>query len=148
MTLPSEENILTQLMQNFRELQGELRESEARFRLLAESAKEYAIFMLDPAGYVVSWNPGAERIKGYRAEEIVGRHFSCFYPREAVKRGLPEAGLAAAAAQGRFEDAGWRVRKDGSKFWANVIITALRNEAGELQGFAKITKDMTAGKPD
>lgn len=147
MTLPPEENILAQLSRDFHELEGALRDSETRFRLLAEGAKEYALFMLDPAGFVTNWNPGAERIKGYRAEEIVGRHFSCFYPPEAVKEGRPESALVAAASRGRFEDEGWRVRKDGSRFWARVIIAAIRNDLGKLQGFAKITKDMSAGKP-
>ena len=101
--------------------------SENSFRLLVESLKDYAIVMLDPGGHVASWNAGAERFKGYRAEEIIGQHFSCFYPTEAVQRGLPEQELNAAAKDGRFEDEGWRVRKDGKKFWANVIISALRD---------------------
>jgi len=123
-----------------------LRDSEVRFRLSVESVRDYAIFMLDPEGHVISWNAGAERIKGYRAEEILGRHFSCFYPPEAAERGWPQSELTTAASQGRFEDEGWRVRKDGSRFWANVVITALRNDAGQLQGFAKITRDMTTRK--
>jgi PAS domain S-box-containing protein len=100
-----------------------LRESEERFRLLVEGAQDYAIFMLDPKGNITSWNVGAERIKGYRAEEIIGKHFSCFYPSDAVESGWPERELEITVAQGRFEDEGWRVRKDGSMFWANVIIT-------------------------
>ena len=120
--------------------------SEDSFRLLVESLKDYAIVMLDPGGYVASWNAGAERFKGYRAEEIIGQHFSCFYPAEAVKRGLPEQELKAAAKDGRFEDEGWRVRKDGKKFWANVIISALRDKDGTLRGFSKVTRDLTERK--
>ena len=120
--------------------------SEESFRLLVESLKDYAIVMLDPGGHVASWNAGAERFKGYRAEEIIGQHFSCFYPTEAVQRGLPEQELKAAAKDGRFEDDGWRVRKDGKKFWANVIISALRDKNGALLGFAKVTRDLTERK--
>jgi PAS domain S-box-containing protein len=117
--------------------------SEERFRLLVESVRDYAIFMLDPQGRVVTWNPGAERFKGYKAEEIIGHHFSEFYPPEARARGLPEHELKVAAATGSFEDEGWRVRKDGSLFWANVVITALRDEDGRLLGFGKVTRDLT-----
>ena len=120
--------------------------SEDSFRLLVESLKDYAIVMLDPSGHVASWNAGAERFKGYRAEEIVGQHFSCFYPADAVQRGLPEKELKAAAKDGRFEDEGWRVRKDGKKFWANVIISALRGKDGTLRGFSKVTRDLTERK--
>ncbi|MBX6362783.1 MAG: PAS domain S-box protein [Gemmatimonadetes bacterium] len=120
-----------------------LRFSEERFRLLVESIKDYAIFMLDPEGRVVTWNEGAERIKGYRAEEIIGKPFTVFYPPEAVESGFPQYELEMAAKTGRFEDEGWRVRKDGSRFWANIVITALRDEAGELVGFAKVTRDLT-----
>ncbi len=122
---------------------ADLRLSEEGFRLLVERVKDYAIFMLDPHGHVVSWNAGAERIKGYRPEEIIGQHFSSFYPAEAVARGWPAEELRRAEAEGRFEDEGWRVRKDGSRFWANVVITALRDETGALRGFAKITRDLT-----
>jgi PAS domain S-box-containing protein len=117
--------------------------SEAIFRRLVEEVRDYAIFLLDPDGRVASWNAGAEAIKGYRAEEILGRHFSVFYPREAVESGWPEIELATARAERRFEDEGWRVRKDGSRFWANVVITALHDDGGGLLGFAKITRDMT-----
>ena len=117
--------------------------SEDSFRLLVESVKDYAIVMLDPDGHVVSWNAGAERFKGYKAEEIIGKHFSCFYPAEAIERGVPEQELKAAAKDGRFEDEGWRVRKDGKQFWANVIISALRNKNGTLRGFSKVTRDLT-----
>jgi PAS domain S-box-containing protein len=120
-----------------------LRESEARFRLLVETVRDYAIFMLDPTGHVATWNAGAERIKGYRADEIIGRHFSVFYPEERVAEGFPTYELEVAAREGRFEDEGWRIRKDGSRFWANVVITALRNASGELVGFAKVTRDLT-----
>ena len=120
-----------------------LRQSEERFRLLVESVLDYAIFMLDVHGNVVGWNAGAERIKGYRSEEIVGKHFSCFYPKDAVEAGWPEKELKTAVAKDRFEDEGWRLRKDGSKFWASVVITAVRDEAGNLRGFSKITRDLT-----
>jgi PAS domain S-box-containing protein len=120
-----------------------LRQSEERFRLLVEGTTDHALFMLDPQGHVASWNPGAERIKGYVAEEIVGQHFSRFYPREATDRGWPAEGLRRAEAEGRFEDEGWRVRKDGSTFWANVVLTALRDETGRLRGFSKVTRDLT-----
>ena len=119
------------------------RQTEERLRLLVESVTDYAIFMLDSQGYVLTWNPGAQRIKGYLAEEIIGQHFSRFYPEDAIQDGWPEHELRVVAEQGRFEDEGWRLRKDGSKFWANVVITALRDEDGQLRGFAKITRDLT-----
>ncbi len=112
-------------------------------RLLVESVEDYAIFVLDPGGHVASWNTGAARLKGYAAAEIVGKHFSIFYPPEQAHTSKCDDELAAAASAGRFEDEGWRVRKDGSRFWANVVITALRDEAGALVGFAKITRDLT-----
>jgi PAS domain S-box-containing protein len=120
-----------------------LRLSEQRFRLLVEDVEGYAVFLLDPDGHVTTWNAGAARMKGYRAEEIVGRHFSVFYPEEAVQAGLPQQALRQAQEQGRFEAEGWRVRKDGSRFWANVVLTALRDEAGRLRGFSKVTRDLT-----
>ena len=123
-----------------------LRESEERFRLLVGTVRDYAIYMLDATGRVMSWNRGAEHIKGYTAEEIVGRHFSCFYPPEAVTAGAPERALSKAAAEGRFEEENWRVRKDGSRFWADVVITAVRDEHGKLFGFAKVTRDLTERK--
>jgi formate hydrogenlyase transcriptional activator len=123
-----------------------LRASEERFRLLVDGARDYAIFMLDPEGRVTSWNPGAERIKGYRAEEILGQHFSKFYPRENIERGKPQHELEVAAEEGRFEDEGWRIRKDGTRFWANLIITALRGQDGRLIGFSKVTRDFTDRK--
>ena len=120
-----------------------LRASDTPFRLLVEAVQDYAIFILNPEGNVSSWNVGAERIKGYKAEEIMGRHFSYFYPDEDVRAGKPARELVAAASEGRFEDEGWRIRKDGSRFWANVIITAMRDDSGKLLGFAKITRDVT-----
>jgi rsbT co-antagonist protein RsbR len=111
------------------------------FRLLVEKIQDYAIIMLDPAGLVVSWNRGAEQVKGYRAEEIIGQHFSKFYTPEDVAAGKPAMELRVAATKGRFEDEAWRVRKDGSRFWANVIITALRDDDGEVRSFAKVTRD-------
>ena len=116
---------------------------EGRFQLLVEAVVDYGIFILDPHGCVVSWNTGAERLKGYRREEIVGRHFSVFYPPEAVATGWPDEELRRARKSGRFEDEGWRVRKDGSRFWANVVITAIYERSGELAGFAKVTRDLT-----
>jgi len=120
-----------------------LDQGEQRFRLLVEGVKDYAIFMLDPQGHVLTWNAGAERFKGYKAAEIIGQHFSRFYPADALKAGLPAHELQVAAATGTFEDEGWRVRKDGTLFWANVVITALRDPAGALVGFAKVTRDLT-----
>jgi PAS domain S-box-containing protein len=120
-----------------------LRQSEERFRLLVEGVEDYAIFMLDPNGYVMTWNAGAQRMKGYRAEEILGQHFSRFYPLDAIQGGWPDHELQVAAELGRFEDEGWRIRNDGSKFWANVIITTLRDEDGRLRGFAKVTRDLS-----
>jgi PAS domain S-box-containing protein len=121
-----------------------LRLSEERFRLLVQSVTDYAIVTLDPAGRVVSWNEGAQRIKGYSADEILGNTFERFYPEEAVAAGFPRHELEAAARDGRFEDESWRLRKDGSRFWANVIITALRGADGRLVGYAKITRDLTS----
>ena len=120
-----------------------LRQSEERFRLLVDSVRDYAIFMLDPAGHVLTWNAGAQRFKGYRADEIIGSHFSRFYPPEALARGLPAHELEVAREVGSFEDEGWRVRKDGSLFWANVVITAMRDETGALVGYSKVTRDLT-----
>jgi PAS domain S-box-containing protein len=124
----------------------ELRQSQERSQLMVENVADYAILMLDQEGRVVSWNAGAQRIKGYCAEEILGQHFSQFYPREDVERGKPQHELEVAAAEGRLVNEGWRVRKDGSTFWANVVITALRDESGSLRGFGKVTRDMTESK--
>lgn len=126
--------------------QGSLRQSEERFRLLVEGVEDYAIFMLDPDGRVASWNKGAERIEGYGAEEILGRHFSAFYTAEDLQRGHPENELRAAASTGRCEEEGIRVRKDGSRFWASVLITALNDESGSLRGFSKVVRDVTERK--
>jgi PAS domain S-box-containing protein len=129
----------------FAEKQQARRQAE-QLRLIVQGVTDYAIFMLDPAGCVATWNAGAERIKGYAAAEIIGRHFSCFYPPQAQERGDPGRALARTAAEGRFEAEGWRVRKDGSQFWANVVLTALRDADGSLKGFAKITRDVTERK--
>jgi PAS domain S-box-containing protein len=128
------------------EHQKVLRESEERFRLLVEAVQDYAIYMLDAEGHVNSWNIGAERIKGYSAPEVLGKHFSVFFPEEDVRAGKPERELEKARQEGRALDEGWRVRKDGSKFWANVVLTALRNESGKVIGFAKVTRDFTEKK--
>jgi PAS domain S-box-containing protein len=116
---------------------------EQRLQLLIDAVVDYGIFLLDPDGRVMSWNSGAEKLKGYTREEIVGQHFSVFYPREAVESGWPDEELRRARERGRFEDEGWRLRKDGTRFWANVVITALYGPMGELTGFAKITRDLT-----
>lgn len=120
-----------------------MNQSDEIFRLLVDSVKDYAIFLLDPSGIVSTWNQGAERIKGYRANEIIGKHFSCFYPRDAVESKWPDRELELALKEGRFTDEGPRVRKDGSTFWAPVVITALRDQNGELRGFSKVTRDLT-----
>lgn len=119
------------------------RQGEDNFRLLVESVQDYAILLLDPKGIISTWNIGAERIKGYQANEIIGQHFSKFYTPEARESGWPDRELEMAAAQGRFTDEGWRVRKDGTSFWASVVITALRGPNGDLKGFAKVTRDLT-----
>lgn len=125
-------------------VEAELRQSEERFRLLVEGVTDYAIFMLDPEGRVASWNAGAERIKGYRVEEILGQHFSRFYPPEDLHK--PPMELQFAATTGRFEEEGLRVRKDGSRFYANVVIAAMRDESGKLRGFTKVVRDITEQK--
>ena len=126
-----------------RQAEETLRQSEERLRLMIETVRDYAIFMLNPEGVIISWNLGAERIKGYKATEIIGQHFSVFYSSEDVAAGKPQRELETAIREGRVEDKGWRVRKDRSQFWANVIITALHDSHGTLRGFAKITRDMT-----
>ena len=123
--------------------QTRLEDTERRFRLLVESVTDYAIYMLDPAGNVVNWNPGAERIKGYARGEIVGRHFSTFYTSDDRGLDIPKKALAAAASTGKYEAEGWRMRKDGTRFWASVVINAIKSPDGELLGFAKVTRDMT-----
>jgi PAS domain S-box-containing protein len=137
---------VTRDMTQARQAQEALRQSEERFRLLIEAVQDYAIFMLDTTGHIVSWNSGAQRINGYAPHEIIGRHFSTFYPEEDVRNGKPERELRIATAEGRYEEEGWRIRKDGSSFWANVLITAIFDEHGELRGFTKVTRDMTERK--
>jgi PAS domain S-box-containing protein len=122
---------------------GPSAEGSGLHRLLVQSVVDYAIFALDPTGHILSWNEGAQRIKGYTPEEIVGQHFSIFYPAEEIAAGKPAWELAVATGEGRYEEEGWRLRKDGSRFWANVIITALRDDTGTLVGFAKVTRDLT-----
>lgn len=134
---------ITRDMTKRHEAEQALRESERRFRLLVQGVTDYAILMLDPRGMVVDWNTGAKRIKGYAAEEIVGQHFSCFYTEEDRAAGMPERALEQAKATGRFEAEGWRVREDGSRFWASVVIDSIRDDNGTLIGFAKITRDIT-----
>jgi len=129
-----------------RAAEEQLRHSEEFFRLLVESVKDYAIFMLDPSGRIISWNIGAERIKGYRPDEILGKHFSTFYSAEDIASRKPERELEIAIREGRVEDEGWRLRKDGSRFWANVVITAVYDESKNLRGFAKVTRDITTRK--
>jgi PAS domain S-box-containing protein len=123
-----------------------LRESEERFRLLVNSVADYAIFLLEPDGRISSWNLGAERLKGYRADEVIGRHFSLFYPADDVRQGVPQRLLATALKDRRVESEGWRIRKNGSRFWASVVITALHGPDGTHRGFAKVTKDLTDRK--
>ncbi len=120
-----------------------LAESEERFRLLVKGTKDHAIFMLDPDGRVVTWNSGAQSIKGYTESEIIGRHMSCFYVPEEVEQGKPERLLQLAAEHGTVEDEGWRVRKDGSRFWAEVALSVLRDDSGRIRGFSKVTRDIT-----
>ncbi|MFN2643393.1 MAG: PAS domain S-box protein, partial [Burkholderiales bacterium] len=120
--------------------------TDAQFRLLVESVSDYAIFLLDVAGSVTSWNTGAARIKGYAASEILGRHFAVFYPSDDRAAGRPQRMLEAAARDGRVTAQGWRLRRDGSRFWADVVVTALRSRSGELTGFAKVTRDMTSSR--
>jgi PAS domain S-box-containing protein len=129
-----------------REAEKALRASEERFRLLVQGVTDYAIYMLSPQGEVTNWNVGAERIKGYRAEEIVGQHFSRFYTDEDREGGMPQRALATAMRDGRYEAEGWRRRKDGTRFWAHVVIDAIHDDSGELIGFAKITRDLTEKK--
>ncbi len=131
---------------NCKQAEEAQRQSEELFRLLVEGVDDYAIIMLDPRGCIISWNTGAERIKKYQASEIIGQHVSRFYTSEDIQRGKPKQALEIAAREGRFEDEGWRVRKDGSQFWANVVITALRDKDGKLRGFARVTRDITERK--
>ena len=134
---------ITRDMTEQREAQQALLDAERRFRILIEGVTDYAIFMLDPEGRVANWNPGAERIKGYKPDEIVGEHFSRFYTPEDLDAGVAKRALETARDTGRYESEGWRVRKDGTRFWASVVIDAIRDDEGKLIGFAKITRDMT-----
>jgi rsbT co-antagonist protein RsbR len=118
-------------------------DKESSYRVLVDTVEDYGILMLDPDGIVRTWNPGAQRIKGYTADEIIGQNFEVFYPKEQRDSGFPARELEEARAKGRFEDEGWRIRKDGTQFWANVVVTALHDENGVLQGFAKVTRDLT-----
>jgi len=129
-----------------KKMEEDLLHTEKRFQLLVENIQDHAIFLMDPSGHVITWNPGAERLKGYRPEEIIGRSFSCFHTPEDIEREIPEESLRLAAAQDRFEREGWRVRKDGSRFWANVVIASIRDKNENLIGFAKITRDFTERK--
>src|SRR5689334_4674694 len=117
--------------------------SDQRFELLVQAVTDYAIYMIEPTGHIATWNAGARRFKGYEAAEIIGRHFSTFFTEEDKARDLPGHILRTAAEQGRFESEGWRVRKDGSRFWAQVVVDAIRAEDGTLLGYAKITRDIT-----
>ncbi len=121
----------------------QMMDSNTLLRLLIETVRDYAIILLDPKGQVLSWNGAAQRLKGWSAHEIIGQHFSRFYPPEDVRNGKTEMELKTAEKEGRFEDEGWRVRRDGSRFWANVVITAFRDKEGNLRGFGKVTRDLT-----
>lgn len=120
-----------------------LRQSEERYKMLIEQVKDYGIFMLDEKGRIISWNEGAQRIKGYRSEEILGKYFSIFYPEEDKRNERPAFELHVAREKGRYEEEGWRIKKDGSKFWANVVITAIHNAQNQLIGYSKVTRDLT-----
>src|ERR1700683_4685905 len=129
-----------------RAAQETLRLNDLRLRSIVESVGDYAIYMLDREGYVVTWNHGAERIKGYKADEVLGKHFSRFFVQEDIERGRPAEMLRQAAAKGRFEEEAWRVRKDGSRFWADCVLTAIRDSTGAVTGFAKVARDVTEHK--
>ena len=134
---------VTRDLSDRRAAQEALRKSEERFRMLVESVTDYAIYMLDPVGTITSWNSGAERAKGYKAEEILGENFARFYTEEDRIAGLPSRALHGAERDGRYESEGWRIRKDGTRFWANAVIDAIRDSTGKLIGFAKVTRDLT-----
>lgn len=145
-TLISRFTVITNNKHVLTETRAKIFETQEVFRLLVESVQDYAIFLLDPHGTVKTWNIGAERLKGYTASEIIGQHFSRFYPPEARESRWPDRELEIAAKEGRFTDEGWRFKKDGSAFWASVLITALRDPSGELRGFSKVTRDLTERK--
>jgi PAS domain S-box-containing protein len=138
-----DQRLYDELIELRRAQQIALQQSEEQFRLLVQSVTDYAIYMLDPTGIVANWNAGARRIKGYEPHEIIGKHFSLFYSKEDCEAGIPALGLQTAAREGRFEKEGWRYRKDGSRFWANIVIDRIVNDDGKLLGFAKVTRDMT-----
>ncbi|MBQ0776139.1 MAG: PAS domain S-box protein, partial [Pseudomonas sp.] len=125
---------------------GPLFSAEDKYRLLVDAVTDYAIYMLDPQGIIASWNTGAQRLKGYAAEEVIGQHFSMFYSGLDRAAGLPGNGLAIAVQQGRFANEGWRVRKDGTRFWAHVVLDPIRDGVGDIIGFAKVTRDLTERK--
>jgi PAS domain S-box-containing protein len=143
MTQPNQNLSLVSRERDAKHSENRLQQSDEIFRLLVDSVKDYAIFLLDPEGKISTWNQGAERIKGYSASEIIGQHFSRFYPREAIESKWPDRELEIATKEGRYTDEGLRVRKDGSMFWAHVVITALRDQKGILRGFSKVTRDLT-----
>src|SRR3954468_22481797 len=124
-------------------LSDEIKHGGRLYQLMVESVRDYAIFMLDPSGYIASWNVGAQRIKGYTADEIIGRHFSVFYPQAEIDAGKPALELEVAAREGRFEEEGIRLRKDGTAFWASVVLTAVRDDDDSLVGYVKVTRDLT-----
>src|SRR5437870_6362243 len=134
---------MTRVARERREAERALLEAERTFGIPVQGVTDYAIYMLDPQGHVTNWNAGAERIKGYAPEEIIGEHFSRFYAPEDFKAGVPKRALETARETGRYEAEGWRVRKDGTRFWASVVIDAIHDDEGKLVGFAKITRDMT-----
>ncbi|HXB25344.1 MAG TPA: PAS domain-containing sensor histidine kinase [Gemmatimonadaceae bacterium] len=134
---------ITRDLSDRRQAEVALQQTEEGFRLLVQTVRDYAIFMLDPTGHIATWNAGAERIKGYTADEITGQHFSIFYPPEDKRDGKPARELEIAIRTGAYQEEGWRLRKDGARFWASVVITALRNQDGSLAGFAKVTRDLT-----
>lgn len=147
--LESEEGLIYAIARDisqFKEADAARKQSEELFRLLINSVKDYAIYMLDPQGHVMSWNQGAERTNGFSASEIIGQHVSCFHPKNEIETGRPQEVLEIAATQGRYEYETWRLRKDGSKFWADVVITALKDDTGKLTGFATVTRDITERK--
>jgi PAS domain S-box-containing protein len=137
---------LDQLFDNYVAVGRELHERDELFQLLISNVRDYAIFVLDPHGHIATWNTGAQLIKGYTASEVIGRHFSIFFPPEDIASGKPQRALETAARDGRYQDENWRVRKDGTRFWASIVITALYDQVGQLRGFGKVTRDMTQQK--